>query len=972
MNTAWKEQYIGGSELVEERRFREFADAIKAVQARIRKRERAPRVMRAFHAKIHMGVMNGVFRVLPEVPPELRIPFFTPGAEYAGVAVRFSNASGGVRPDWEKDMRGVALRVVTQCGAHDFLMTNFPVSHARDAAQFMVAARAAAHKSRVRGFLTLLFGLGPFEAVRMAIAVRKASKKVDSVATETYWSRAPIAVGEYAVKYQLKPVESSLSPPVDQSDPNYLRMDLRGRLASGALHFHFCVQPWTSEGETSIENGLDAWEKSPVIPIAELIVPRQDLSTDEARETEATVDLMQFNPWRTEHEMRPLGSMNRARKLVYSASSAHWSGRAVPPSKLGVLTRLYDKLNEAFFSALNRFVVWHHLPTWLAVMNLAAIRERLRHQNLHGTMTPVPTADPTLQPLDPAAVVRRTHDGSGNDLAEPAMGAAEARFGRNMPIEALKRLYGQRRGNDPDNRDGWLLDPSPREISRKLLERKEFIPASTLNLLAAAWIQFQTHDWFNHGKLQNPRPEDFIEVPLAGDDSWPGRRMLVPRTRPDPTRGPLDRAFDPLPTFRNIGSHWWDGSQVYGSDQATTDKLRERKGGCLRVSDKEMLPIDDHGMELSGFTDNWWLGLSLLHTLFAKEHNAVCDRLHRHNPKWSDDQLFHTGRLIVTALLAKIHTIEWTPAILGNEALKIAMNVNWWGLTGEGFKRAMGRISDSEAISGIVGSPPAHHGAPFTLTEEFVCVYRMHPLVPDQIPLRPLAGEKLRWIQTKDYLMENVDNIRETGFGPEDLCYSFGRTHPGAITLFNHPDFLRNLDAPGAPGGKIDLGTIDILRDRERGVPRYNDFRKLVHLPRLRSFDQLNAKHARVLSDVYGGDTDKVDPMIGMYAETPPHGFGFSDTAFRIFVLMASRRLKSDRFFTTDYSREVYTQVGLDWIDENNMSSILIRHFPQLAPALHGLGNAFVPWKPLGYPVPQAQPGPAQAATEAQPDVGAP
>jgi len=29
-------------------------------------------------------------------------------------------------------------------------------------------------------------------------------------------------------------------------------------------------------------------------------------------------------------------------------------------------------------------------------------------------------------------------------------------------------------------------------------------------------------------------------------------------------------------------------------------------------------------------------------------------------------------------------------------------------------------------------------------------------------------------------------------------------------------------------------------------------------------------------------------------------GFGFSDTAFRIFILMASRRLKSDRFFTND------------------------------------------------------------------------
>ena len=46
---------------------------------------------------------------------------------------------------------------------------------------------------------------------------------------------------------------------------------------------------------------------------------------------------------------------------------------------------------------------------------------------------------------------------------------------------------------------------------------------------------------------------------------------------------------------------------------------------------------------------------------------------------------------------------------------------------------------------------------------------------------------------------------------------------------------------------------------------------------------------------------------------TPP-GFGFSDTAFRVFILMASRRLKSDRFFTDDFRPEVYTQAGFAWV----------------------------------------------------------
>jgi hypothetical protein len=102
---------------------------------------------------------------------------------------------------------------------------------------------------------------------------------------------------------------------------------------------------------------------------------------------------------------------------------------------------------------------------------------------------------------------------------------------------------------------------------------------------------------------------------------------------------------------------------------------------------------------------------------------------------------------------------------------------------------------------------------------------------------------------------------------------------------------------------------------------------------------------AAEMGRLYKGDVDRVDLMVGMFAESKPEGFGFSDTAFRIFILMASRRLNSDRFFTTDFTPEVYTQVGLDWIDDNDMSTVLLRHFPELGPSLRGTRNAFAPWQ---------------------------
>jgi len=176
-----------------------------------------------------------------------------------------------------------------------------------------------------------------------------------------------------------------------------------------------------------------------------------------------------------------------------------------------------------------------------------------------------------------------------------------------------------------------------------------------------------------------------------------------------------------------------------------------------------------------------------------------------------------------------------------------------------------------------------------------------------------------------------------------NLLYSFGVANPGAITLHNYPKFLQHFDRPD--GSLIDLAAIDVLRTRERGVPRYNQFRRLFHLNPVSTFEEMtdNPAWAEQLRKIYG-DVERVDLMIGMYAEPKPKGFGFSDTAFRVFILMASRRLKSDRFFTRDYRPEVYTHDGLEWVESNSMRTVLLRHFPELEPALRGVENPFAPW----------------------------
>jgi Animal haem peroxidase len=572
---------------------------------------------------------------------------------------------------------------------------------------------------------------------------------------------------------------------------------------------------------------------------------------------------------------------------------------------------------------------WYTLPKLLAMPQLVEIRNQLRRENLHDTEEP-PLERRDVPDLDPARHDQRTIDGSNNDLQFPAMGSCGRRFGRNVPLEHTF----------PDQAN--LFTPSPRVVSRELMTRDQFRPATALNLLAAAWIQFMVHDWFVHKRSSL---DDGVEIPLAPGDDWSDAKMRVPRSVPDPAPAGSTRP----PAYANPNSHWWDGSQVYGSDDATAAALRTGEGGRLKIEATGLLAVDPAtGLNLAGFHDNWWIGLAMLHTLFTREHNHVCDTLAAQHPDWNDAQLHAKAKLINSALMAKIHTLEWTVAIVPHPVIEIAMNTNWNGIAGEDLQQVFKFLNDDEILGGIVGSKADQFGAPYSLTEEFVAVYRMHPLMPDELALKALAtGALVETIALPDMAGVKTPGVAAR-IGMPNLFYSFGVAHPGAITLHNYPKHLQNLTRDD--GEHLDLAAVDIFRDRERGVPRYNQFRRLLHKEPVGSFEELtdNPAWREEIRKVYDNDLEKVDLMTGLFAEPLPEGFGFSETAFRVFVLMASRRLKSDRFFTDDFRPELYTEFGLKYIRETTMLTVLQRHYPELAPSLQGVTNAFKPWRTVG------------------------
>lgn len=938
------EAYEGGSPEAERLLFDKLARELMRVRMANKDASGAPHLLRTFHAKAALGVENARLRFHRELPPELCVGYARPGAEYPAV-VRLSNASGAEHHDASPDLRGIAVRI--QAGpeeTHDLLATSFPVSHAADAREFVAFAKATAGAAgaveKAFGLFVLLpLTVGWSTADRMRRNVRTATRHtVGSLARETFWSRGAILWGSAGpVRYQLRPAPGGIpAPPPDRDDPDYLHHELAMRLATGDIAFELCVQRYLDERRTPVEDGSVEWRESdaPVVPVALLTVPRQDLDSAGARSAARRVEQLAFNPWHTTEDFRPLGNLNRARRAAYEAAAAHRLGLrfATGEPRRNALLGLPMR---AAFGLVNRYVPWHRLPTPLGVLNLVVLRQTLRRFNLidADVQQAPPRPEPAPAPADERLRVHRSYDGSGNDLSAPRMGAVGAAFGRNLP---------------PVYRPDLFNVPNPVTVSRQLLHRERFLPATSLNVLAAAWIQFQAHDWADHRRC--PAGGRTVEVPLPPGSGW--RNALggpVEKVMRFADNEGIEVPGRPPLLFAGAASHWWDGSEVYGGDERTATSLREAGGGAgLRLEDGH-LPLGPGGVPLTGFADNWWLGLSVMHTLFAREHNAVCEALRRTYPSMSEDAVYHTARLVVSALIAKIHTVEWTPAILATKVIDIGIKTNWQGPPDHWLSKLGLWLFEANALSGIPRGLPDHHGVPFALTEDFVAVYRMHPLIPDDFELCDHRfGQRLQSLgfpEVQGAAAESV--LRKTGLA--DTLYSLGIAHPGAITLNNFPRALQRLERDGEI---IDLSVVDLVRTRRRGVPRYNDFRAGLHKPRIRSFEEVSGDPDTVarLEDVYGS-VDEIDTMVGLFAENPPEGFGFSETAFRIFLLMATRRLQSDRFLTVDFRPEVYTPLGLDWVEQSTMTSLILRHCPELAGLLPRGESPFAPWRPVVPPL---------------------
>ncbi|KOM56798.1 hypothetical protein LR48_Vigan10g269000 [Vigna angularis] len=104
----------------------------------------------------------------------------------------------------------------------------------------------------------------------------------------------------------------------------------------------------------------------------------------------------------------------------------------------------------------------------------------------------------------------------------------------------------------------------------------------------------------------------------------------------------------------------------------------------------------------------------------------------------------------------------------------------------------------------------------------------------------------------------------------------------------------------------------------------------------------------QVLEEVYGDDVEELDLLVGLMAEKKIKGFAISETAFVIFLVMASRRLEADRFFTSNYNEETYTKKGLEWVNTTeSLKDVIDRHYPEMTHKWLNSSSAFSVWDSL-------------------------
>lgn len=312
------------------------------------------------HAKA-TGCVRATFSVNGDIPEHFQHSIFaTPAHEYQAW-IRFSNGDMVVQSDAKADARGMAIKVMGVAGekiapelkgakTQDFIMTNTPAFFNRNVFDYVDDMYYLAKLQRTRWFVSLFPPrLHPKLLYR---AVQTVSGNIDSPLQPQYYSMLPYSLGNTELKFSAKACSGMSFPePANKSEDDYLTEVMSEHLATQGACFDFMLQEKVAGQHMPLDDASVIWseQEAPFVKVARVNIPPQQFTSQAQQQF---CENLSMNPWHGVGEWQPLGSLNRARRLVYNAVSQYRHGQnkaeRVEPTSWCLTSDESCDLNEYF------------------------------------------------------------------------------------------------------------------------------------------------------------------------------------------------------------------------------------------------------------------------------------------------------------------------------------------------------------------------------------------------------------------------------------------------------------------------------------------------------------------------------------------------------------------------------------------------------------------------------------------------
>lgn len=295
----------------------------------VRSQYRTGTARRDAHPKAH-GCVRAEFHVDEKLEPRFAKGVFIPGKTYQAW-VRFSNGNPDAnKPDGDGMERGMSIKLLGIAGTkileserqdttQDFVMMSHPVFFLKDAADavpFFEELGSESTLDKIKIPFTLGFG-------QLYTLLKINTLKISNPLQTRYWTPVPYQLGigpeRLAIKYSAQSCSATVDPMPNNAGPNFLREAMRNTLKTGDACMDFMIQPRTSD-KLGVEDARTQWseEVAPFYKAATIRIPKQEFVSAEQL---AFCENLSFTPWHALPEHKPLGSINRLRKIAYEQIS---------------------------------------------------------------------------------------------------------------------------------------------------------------------------------------------------------------------------------------------------------------------------------------------------------------------------------------------------------------------------------------------------------------------------------------------------------------------------------------------------------------------------------------------------------------------------------------------------------------------------------------------------------------------------